>query len=87
MYKVCVYIYTCMYRYACIQACTYIYIYTYKTTLRVIRRLWGVVGSTFRNIGPQNKIIELTALSNRICIGISLPIDVFQYIPIRPPCG
>ena len=27
---------------------------TYKTTLRAIRRLWGVGGSTFRSIGPQS---------------------------------
>ena len=32
------------------------YVYTYKTTLRVIRRLWGGGGSTFRSIGPQSDL-------------------------------
>ena len=57
--------------YICIYAYLSIYIYTYKTTLRVIRRLWGVGGSTCRSIGPHIDLIELTSSSHRICIGFT----------------
>ena len=45
-----IYIFICMYIYIYIYKCSHIYIYTYihtdKTTLRVIRRLWGGRGTT-----------------------------------------
>ena len=49
----------------------YIYIYTYKTTLRAIRRLWGVGVQRFAT-SDQTSISHRThSLSCRSCIGIS----------------
>ena len=72
------------------------YMYTYKTTLRVIRRLWGVGGSAFRNAGPNSDLtsnsqsitsvshrcnINLTSISHRYHIRLGSPEDS----PPQPP--